>query len=160
MKNIIILTLFSIGLFSCSQSKKHREYQGTAKLKDDRIRAELVKMMEKKGPYTFVIFEEPNSGKFVQFAGNKNEELLFDLPSDQLSKTQLENAKNILKTYDIIHETSPTYTDETETAENGSLSTFSKRINNDIDLAIELTSRVMIDVFGFDEHVKLSIETD
>lgn len=147
-------------LLSCSQPSKHREDKGTTLLKDERIRTELLSMMKKEGPYTFLIFEEPKSGKFVQFAGNQNEELLFDLPSDQLSKDELQKASKILKGYDIKHETSPTYTDETETVENGTLSAFSKRINNDIDLAVELTSRVMIDVFGFDEKVTLKIETD
>lgn len=145
---------------SCSQSEKTRETKEITQLKDERIRTELVKMMNKKGPYTFVIFEEVKSGKFVQFAGNKNEELLFDFPSQQLSKDQFQRAEALLNNYAIKHETSPTYTDETETTVNGTFSTFSKRINNDIDLAVELTSKIMIDVFGFDENVKFKIETD
>ena len=117
-------------------------------------------MMAKEGPHSFVIFEEPISGKYVQFAGNKNEDLLFDLPSDQLSKEEFDKAKAILATYDITHEISPTYTDATETVEAGTLAVFSKHIDNDIDLAVELTSRIMVDVFGFDTTVELTIHTD
>jgi len=142
------------------QEIKEAEYKRTAKLKDERIRAELVKMMEKDGPFTFVIFEESNTGKFVQFAGNKNQELTFDFPSNQLSKEEFQKANEILKKYSIEHKIEPTYTDETETEVAGSISSFTKRINNDIDLAIELISRVMIDVFGFNENIELNIETD
>jgi len=160
MKYFLTLSVFAISLFSCSTSVKKRQNKGTALLSEGKIRSELTKMMDKEGPYTFVIIEEPESGKFVQFAGNKNEELLFDFPSEQLSKKEFELASKILLNYDIHHETSPTYTDESETTQNGTLSTFSKRIKNDVDLAVELTSKIMIDVFEFDENITLKIETD
>ena len=37
----------------------------------------------------FVIIEEPRSGKFVQFAGSKDEPLLLDLPSQTLSPDEM-----------------------------------------------------------------------
>ena len=159
MTRILLLALMGTVLLACTQPQQNTP-KGKPQLQDERIRAELVKLMEKEGPYTFVVFEEPSTGKFVQFAGSKNEELLFDLPSDQLSKEEFDRAKAILATYDITHEISPTYTDATETVEAGTLAVFSTHINNDIDLAVELTSRIMMDVFGFDATVELTIQTD
>ena len=147
-------------IFGCNQKNEYRQTVGYVKLKDNRIRDEIEKMMKKDGPHTFVIFEEPLSGKFVQFAGNKQEELLFDLPSDQMDKEELERAKKILSEYGIIHQTSPTYSDETEMEIVGTLNVFSKRINNDIDFAEELASRVMTEIFGFSKNIELKIETD
>lgn len=161
MTRFILLIFLSVMTLSCNQQQQHsRVTIGTSELKDPAIRTAIEEMMQKEGPYTFVIFEEPNSGKFVQFAGNKKEELMFDLPSDQMSPPQLEKAKKILAGYGIYHETSPTYSDETETKVVGEMNLFSKRLNNDIDLAVELTSRIMIDVYGFDENTQLKIETE
>lgn len=160
MKRILGFAFLTLWLVSCSQPDRHRQDKGKALLSDERIRIELEMMMEKEGPYTFVIFEEEETGKFVQFAGNKNEELLFDFPSAQLSKEEFERAGEVLEEYDIKHETSPTYTDETEAVENGSLSTFSKHLDDDIDLAVELTSVVMVEVLGFDKDVRLKVQTD
>ena len=41
----------------------------------------------------FLILEEPDSGKFVQFAGSREEPLMLDLPCQALSEKEAENAR-------------------------------------------------------------------
>ncbi|MFS4466842.1 hypothetical protein [Maribacter sp. 2210JD10-5] len=140
---IILTTLF---LTLCSLSFSQSNEKNKVLLQDQRIQKTLEELLLKETPNAAVIFEEPSTQKFIQFAGSKTEELLFDFPSSQLSAAEFEKATTILKEYQIEHHA-------------GTFSTFSKPIEKNIDLAIELISKIMIEVLGTDEDVKLTIQT-
>lgn len=158
MPRLIFLLVFAIGLGACSQSSKSD--QEIVLLTDKNIRTKLVELMEKEDGFRFVTFIEPYTGKFVQFGGEEKNELIFDLPCEQLSHSELKKAVAILKTYNIVHQYRPAYSDETETEEVGTFSVFDQKIEGDPDLGVELTSRIMIDVFGFKKDIKLEVKTE
>jgi hypothetical protein len=72
------------------------------------IRSALNHLLERPSG-AFVIIEETNSGKFVQFNGSEEEPLMFDLPQQALTFTEFKNAKILFKesgypspqTYDV-----------------------------------------------------------
>ena len=157
--SLIIIALF-LSLHACNGINDSSSTDKTILLKDPRIALELEQMIKSEDPYAFVTFEVAGTGKFVQFSSNKHADLAFDLPSKQLTPEELQKATSVLETYDIFHETSVMYEDETETEVVGEMDLFNKDIDRDVSLAIELTSRIILEVFGEDENVKLVITTN
>ena len=73
-----------VGCLRHQPSKSHSEI----------VHGALISLL-KRPAEAFVIFEEPKSGKFVQFAGSIEEPLLLDLPIQTLSPAEIEKAKTI-----------------------------------------------------------------
>ena len=61
-------------------------------------------LVKKDGDGWFLIIEEPESMKFVQFAWGETEGIIFNIPSQTLSKEELELVSNKLKDYGIEYE--------------------------------------------------------
>lgn len=148
-----------MGLFSFFNSNNNKK-DGNAVLTKERIMFEIGFMLTKHADDAFVIFTEPKSGKFVQFAGNKNEALLFDLPSGQLSEAEFKRATELLAAYDIHPDAAQTYTDQNKMTINGIHHSFTKSLGNNIELATDLTLRIMTEVFEFSENIKITINTE
>ena len=100
----------------------------------------------------FVIIEEPQSGKFVQFAGSKDEPLLLDLPSQALSPDEMTKVKSVFA--ELGYPDPETY----ETAwYPGELPNILVRFGTDVDKAAEAAVAVLHRVYGLDEHTKLKL---
>jgi hypothetical protein len=113
----------------------------------NKIKISLEKLLQRENEDSFVIIEDVKTGKFVQFAGGKYEELLFDIPQQILSKEEKERADKILNDHNIFYESHPVYDDNNSELEVGKQYGFSKKLNNDINLAVELVEKVMKKVY-------------
>jgi hypothetical protein len=162
MKTLVpLLLLFLItGLSAFKSTNPPVNHQDIILLKDTNVRSALETLMKSGHPYGFVIVEVKGTEKFVQFVGCKSAGLMFDLPTGQLSEAELEKAIAVLKPYGIELETRVTYKGESKTEIKRQLSLFSKNIKDDINLAVELTSRIIINVFGEDENTEILITTN
>lgn len=113
----------------------------------NKIKISLEKLLQRENEDSFVIIEDVKTGKFVQFAGGKYEELLFDIPQQILSKEEKERADTVLNNHSIFYESHPVYDENNSELEIGKEYGFSKKLNNDIDLAVELVEKVMEEVY-------------
>jgi hypothetical protein len=154
----LLLLLLITGLTAFKSTNPPVNDQDIVLLKDTNVRSALETLMKSGHPYGFVTIEVKGTEKFVQFAGCISTGLLFDLPTNQLNEAELEKAIAVLKPYGIEHETRVTYKDESKTEIRRQLSLFSKNLKGDVNLAVELTSRVIIDVFGENEDATLIIK--
>lgn len=125
----------------------------TTELKS-KIKIALENLLQRENEDAFVVFEEINTGKFVQFAGGKYEELLFDLPAQPLEGYELEKAKIILQEYNITFEEVEVFDENGNSA--GYQKSFTQTLNNDVDLATELVEKVMGDIYNFN-NIELEI---
>ncbi|WP_170110166.1 caspase family protein [Flavilitoribacter nigricans] len=121
-----------------------------------RLRKAFQDLQQRTNSDAFVIIQEEKSGKFVQFAGGKGQEIFFDLPTINWEEDQKALAVQVLKPFGI----------ELEEMQLGSrkkprtdpdMIHFNHIVGQDIDLALELISRVMLDVYQFDAKVKLDL---
>lgn len=112
-----------------------------------KIKTALENLLQRENEDAFVVFEEVNTGKFVQFAGGKYEELLFDLPAQPLEEYELEKAKVVLQPYNITFEEVEVFDENGNAA--GKQKSFTQPLNNDVDLATELVEKVMTDIYNF-----------
>lgn len=60
------------------------------------LEAALERLTQRENADAFVIFSDKNTGRFIQFAGSKHENLLLDLPVQTLSAEELKKAADIL----------------------------------------------------------------
>ena len=61
----------------------------------ERIRSALLTILQNSGDDWFIIIEEPEHEKFVQFAFDESAGLFFDLPFQALTKAELATAKSL-----------------------------------------------------------------
>jgi len=114
----------------------------------DRIKAALQRVLARINTDAFLIIEEPNTKKYVQFASGAVDELMFDLPAIALSADEFERAKVMLKEYDIeATEMNMTNPDGTPAEP---MRTFNSELGPNIERAAELSTRVLFDVYQFD----------
>ena len=95
----------------------------------------------------FVVIVEPKSGKFVQFAGSKSEELYFDLPKQYLSQYE------IMKTQEIF--TKRGY-DESQGYESERMH-FNVSLDKDINKATELALAIIRQTYELKDDVRLEL---
>lgn len=119
----------------------------------------LINLLQEEDPYAFVIIEEPKSKHFVQFARAKENDLLFDLPTQQMSEDEFKKATELLANYGIEPKTIKMYSDQSLSEVKGEVTVFSNSIHQNIDLAIELTEQVLSNVFGISMDTPLEITT-
>ena len=154
-KGVILILLIVVSLYHSHKSEAQIKYkQKNSQMKKseltnqqkEEIRSALESLLQKEGLDAFVIIDETNSGKFVQFAVNENQ-LLFDLPTGQLNDNQLDKAKSILAEFEIFHQ-----------VQRNEFGVFTKEIGGDVDLAIEIVERLIKEVFNIEGNIKLLIE--
>jgi hypothetical protein len=129
-------------------SDPEESFDGTIENTQSNIRRWIENMTQLEGDGWYIIFQEPTSDKFVQFAWGEHDGLLFDLPTQQLSTAELDKAKGLLRKHHI-----PLETDD-------GIDQFIKRIGPEKDLAAELAHTVLYQVYGFAEDTTLSVRID
>ncbi len=122
------------------------------------IYAALERLLARSNQDAFLIIEEPKSQKFVQFAGSSEEPLIFDLPAQGLSEEELERAKALFADYDIEMEATPIYEDESMERIVDQQYGFSAILDQELELAVELASLVLLEVYGLEADAKLTLE--
>jgi len=121
------------------------------------IEFELKGLLERDTEDSFLIIIEQNSDNFVQFVMNSGA-LEFDLPASQLDDDQLLRAQEILGEYNITMELEKMYDDVDTDRVVGEFRVFHKAIpNNKIDLSLEITEKLITQVFQPNEDVQLKI---
>lgn len=122
-----------------------------------KIAAALRRMLERENDDAFVIVEDRTSGKFVQFAGNAFQDIIFDLPGQALDPVELTRARALLCIYDIPFEEWDIH-DEPGGAIVGRQSGFCKSLGRDTELAACIAWRVLTEVYSLNTPRILSIE--
>jgi hypothetical protein len=97
----------------------------------------------------FVVFEEAESEKFVQFSGSDEEPLVFDLPSQALDANERIQAKTMFAQMGIArqHSVDDQYT-------------YNVNFGKDVDQAAELTIRVFREIYRFPDDFRLRIRQE
>jgi len=121
----------------------------------DRIHAALRDLLTRKRG-AFVIIEEQQSGKFVQFAGSTEKPLLLDLPTQTLSQAEKERAKKLFVSLGGAGLEEWEVTDLSG-APAGTQAGFQMEFGRDPDAATAVALRVLKEVYGFPENVQLVI---
>ncbi len=123
------------------------------------IKSSINSLVKNDGDGWFLIIEEPESMKFVQFAWGETEGIIFNLPSQTLSTEELELASKKLKYYGIEYEAWPSSDAAGEVIidEQGG---FNKNLGNDAALAQKLASLILYEVYGLDRSVEFSVTID
>lgn len=114
----------------------------------ERIRTALHQLLTRTNEDAFVIISEEASGRFVQFAGGAENDLLFDLPTFDMDRTMISQIREVLKDYDP----------GLQKAKLNPGTIFNLEIDRDVELALVITSRIMIEAFGFNQDVDLHLE--
>lgn len=104
----------------------------------------MTALLHRENDDAFVIFEEQISGKFVQFAGSADEELLLDLPTQSLSEVEQARAKRFFEALKISGPRKyALYADKTLEIIGGVQTSFQTKFGRDPQLA----ARVALDIF-------------
>ncbi len=101
-RNLIFLFIISLIILSCSEPKGNPKMNNS-----ERITQELTSLLTRSNKDAFVIFEDKETRKYVQFSGSIREPLLLNLPAVALSSSELDRAKKIFAEYNIKLEKSP-----------------------------------------------------
>ena len=113
-----------------------------------KMSAALDLLMGQGGTGSFVIFEDPRSGKFVQFAGASKENLLLDLPTLPLSDDETARAREFFKQFGI--ESPVLY--EADNAKKGIVQkfiSFQMDLGKDTERAARLVAAIFHQVYQF-----------
>jgi hypothetical protein len=121
------------------------------------IRIALKKLVERSNEDAFVIIEDNSTKKFVQFAGGKMQDLVFDLPTQTLSSHELVRAKDALARFNIQLEEWNVY-DRPGGKVVGTQSGFSKNLGKDVDIATEIAWTTLTEIYRLGQALDLSIE--
>lgn len=122
-----------------------------------KIRMALTALLKNEGTPRYINLEEPTTGSVLQFAGSVNEKLFFNLPAKRFDERQIQRAKSVLNPYQIRFEEEPLYLDEAGNQVGDSLRTFSKNIGDNIDLALEICSKVFFDIYRLEDGFELEV---
>lgn len=98
-----------------------------------------------------VIMEEPASKKFVQFGWKT---LMVDLPSQTLSKDEMDRAGRIMARFDIPKRVYPIGTPEDRVLQ----TSFQKHLGGDIKFAVRVVEAVFREVYLFPEDIHLEFK--
>jgi hypothetical protein len=108
--------------------------------KKDIFKRSILELQKIDSESAYLVFADKNSEKFVQFAGGKNQKLIFDLPRLALNESEFEKAKYIASEFHI------------QSSESG----FSQEI--EIDDAVELTYLIFLEVYNLDKNFAMEVE--
>lgn len=122
----------------------------------DTIKAAIVRMLERPEG-AFLIVEEPDSGKFVQFVGSRDEPLLLDLPLQTLSPEEATKARAVFVELGYPDAIPAQGDPDAGDPANSQWQSATVSFGDDVDGAAKLAVAVLHDVYGFDETVKLEL---
>ncbi len=122
----------------------------------ERIRSALLAILQNTGDDWFIIIEEPEHEKFVQFAFDESSGLFFDLPFQALTKSELKRAGSLFAGLAIEPQKAPML-DKPGGKETGVQESFNHHVGRDIDQAVNLAYRVFKEVYAFDDSVRLDV---
>ncbi len=111
----------------------------------DRIRAAVEMVLGNMGEGWFLIIEEPENEKFVQFALDEEAGLIFDLPFQALTDDEIEKARPVLGALGV------------NAVEVSDFSSFQADIGKDVEFAVKVAIAVFCEVFGLNEGTHLDI---
>ncbi len=122
----------------------------------ERIRSALQTLLQNSGDDWFIIIEEPENEKFVQFAFDEASGLFFDLPFQALTKDELEKARSLFTALSIDAQKA-SMLDQPGGKEIGIQESFNHHVGRDIDLAVDISYRVFKEVYAFTDSVRLDV---
>ncbi len=118
---------------------------------NDQIKKAIQDLLVRTNFDAFLIIEDPKTKKYVQYATSEKDGLYFSLPTIMLSDEEIERARLVLGEYDIHlnheHKGDRSY----------AMQEFAKSLGQDVDLATELVSRIMLEVYLFEPSIQLSL---
>lgn len=118
----------------------------------------LSELLQRRNVDTFVIFEEEGSGKYVQFAGSANEDLLLDLPSQTLTEDEMKRAEVLFRELGIPGPvTYETYTDKSRKTVAGMQTSFQMDFGRDVVRAARVTLAIFERVYQFPPDFPLAL---
>jgi tetratricopeptide (TPR) repeat protein len=124
-----------------------------------RITKALSALLQRDNADAFIIFEEKETGKFIQFAGSKNEDLLLDLPSQTLSREEMARAKVL---FEELGSSGPEkhamYTDKSLEVIARIQTSFNMNFGRDFRRAAEVTLAVFERVYRFPAEFQLILK--
>jgi hypothetical protein len=142
--------------------KKASKDRSEPKVVKSDIRAALVRLLERKievipgepglpsfDHRPFVVFEDAESKKFVQFSGSNEEPLVFDLPSQTLNADERIRAEKMFAQMSVKRQ--PSVDDHY---------TYNVNYGKDVDRAADLTVRVFREIYKLPEGCKLEIRQE
>lgn len=151
MKIVIIIAVaitvcLVLGYTRQTKPKSHREV----------VRAALNRLLSRPSG-AFVIFQDAQSGKFVQFRGSIEEPLLLDLPSQTLSPDEMTKAKTLFSELGYPWPETFQLYDYPGGPPAGEQTSFQVKFEQDVDKATELSVAVLHRVYEFNENMKLKL---
>jgi len=114
-----------------------------------RIESAVRLILQNNGDGWFMIFEEPKSEKFVQFAFDEDAGLIFDLPFQALTRAEKESAGVLLAGMGIGPATAEVF-EGPDGDHIGQQCSYQAEVGFDAEMAVSLAYRVMREVYGFD----------
>ncbi|GAB4275090.1 MAG: hypothetical protein Kow0029_15950 [Candidatus Rifleibacteriota bacterium] len=115
----------------------------------DRMKLALNIIIGNKGDGWFVIMEEPDSEKFVQFAFDEDSGLYFDCPIMAFSDDELRAAHRVMKRFGVSFDDPKADQD---------FSSINTDVGFDAELGAQIASAFFREVFLFSDNVSFNIE--
>ena len=148
---VVTVLLCCLAMLSCSKpAEKHMTLQ-------ERIEEALSSLLTRRNEDAFVIFEDRATKKFVQFAGNANQPLFLDIPSQALKNDEIDRAKRLFGQYGVKLKEWEVY-DRPGGSVAGRQSGFQMELGKDTGKAAEVAWRVFTEVYRLQPDFDLSIE--
>jgi hypothetical protein len=123
----------------------------------ERINTALPALLSRHNDDAFVIFEERESGKYVQFAGSVPEPLLPDLPSQALTAEEEQRAALLFSELGSGNATSANLYDRPLWPVVGRQISYQLAFGQDSGRAAEVTTRIFNEVYHLPPAFALSI---
>ncbi len=120
------------------------------------IRSALRRLRSRTNEDAFLIIEEKKTNKFVQFAKDNENNLIFDLPDQTLTLAEQARGRMLLRSYNIVYEEWEVL-DKPDGKVVGTQKGFNKNLGKDLDAITEITYAVFTKIYLFVEPIKLSI---
>ncbi|HNX77862.1 MAG TPA: hypothetical protein PLM07_15025 [Candidatus Rifleibacterium sp.] len=122
----------------------------------ERIKKAIETILLNRGEDWFIIIEEPDGERFVQFTFDEGCGLFFDLPFQALDKIELERARNLMTEFSISAVKNPVF-NEPGGRETGTQESFNHHVGLDANLAVMLAFRVFTEVYELAETTALNV---
>lgn len=121
------------------------------------ITDELSALLKRTNEDAFVIFEDVQSGKFIQFAGRAGDTLLLDLPSQVLSEGEFDRAVRYFRSHGQDLQEYDTL-DQPGGKPVGRQASFQIVFAEDVERATQITLEIFSQVFEFPDDISLRID--
>ena len=119
------------------------------------VTAALTSLLTRENDDAFVIIQERQTQKFVQFTGSKTDSLMLDLPSQTLSELEFRKAAQLFEQMGVAGTESPVF-DEPGGRVVGEQFTFNKVCNSATEAA-NLVQKIFTIVYGFPLNCEIEI---